>query len=523
MSKEARVGIFVLLGLLILTFFTFRVSKYGGVGKKGYTVTADFTTAAGLEPKSDVKMAGVPIGKVEEIKLNDGIGARLVMRINDGVRIPRDSMASIQSQGMLGEKYVEIFPGQAKDQYLAPGGTLAKTQSPQNLDELVRKVSAIGDDIKRFTDSLAGTFGTPEGKQALNDILTNIRETSVALRTIVSGNQDRLNAIVANVEKVSADLKDVTAANKDNLRETIANLRAFSETLKEQTPEIARKINEAADKMGRMADKAGTMADNANLILVDNREGIRDSIASFKSASAKLDNTLASAGAVMAKIERGEGTLGKLVSDNSVAGSLTDTLDGINRLVRKGDSLKTFIDYRLEYRGQSSDYKHYVDVRLQPTADKYYLVGIADDPKGKLRSLDTTDVVTGTGGSSTTRTVEDQYENKLLFSALIAKRFSGLTLKGGVIESTGGVAADYQVIPDRLTVAAEAFNFSRKNDRPHLKAYANYDIVKNLFVTGGVDDIASKDSKLRTLFMGFGIKFADDDLKTLLGAIPIKP
>lgn len=518
MSKEARVGIFVLLGLLILTYFTFRISKWGGIGENGYTVTVDFDTAAGLEPKSDVKMAGVPIGKVDEIRLV-GTNARLVLRIDDGIRIPKDSVASIQSQGMLGEKYVEIYPGKALDQMLADGGRIDNTMASPNLDELLRKVGLIGDDIKRFTDTLATTFGTPEGKLAMQDILENVRETSVALRSIVAGNEEKLNRIVANVEKVSADLKEVTSANKENLRETIANLRAFSETLKEQTPELARKINEAAGKMGSMADKAGALADNANVVLAENREGIRDSIASFKAASSKLDNTLASAGQVMARIERGEGTLGKLVNDNSVAGSLSDTLDGINKLVRKGDSLKTFIDYRLEYRGESSDYKHYVDVRLQPTADKYYLLGIADDPKGRLFSSD----VTTTTGGTTVNAVEDRYENKLLFTALIAKRFSGLTLKGGVIESTGGIAADYQLVPDRLTFSGEAFNFSRKGDRPHLKAYANYDIVKNLFVTGGIDDFVSKERKLRTLFMGFGIKFADDDLKTLLGAIPIKP
>jgi phospholipid/cholesterol/gamma-HCH transport system substrate-binding protein len=521
MSKEARVGIFVLAGLLILTFFTFRVSKYGGVGSKGYTVTVDFETVAGLEPKADVKMAGVPIGKVEEIQLV-GTKARLVLRINEGILIPRDSVASIAAQGMLGEKYVEIFPGKDTARVLASGGRIDNVVTSPSLDDLLRKVAAIGDDVKRFSESLAGTFGTAEGKQSLREILTNVRDVSASLRTIVSGNQERLNRIIANVERVSADLSEVTAANKENLRETIANLREFSETLKEQTPELARKINDAADRMARMADKAGAMADNATVILAENREGIRDSISSFKAASAKLDNTLGSAGQVMAKIERGEGTLGKLVSDNSVAGSLSDTLDGINKLVRKGDSLKTFIDYRLEYRARSSDYKHYVDVRLQPTADKYYLVGVVDDPKGKLRSLDTTTVVDGTTTSST-HSVEDQYENKLLFSALIAKRFSGLTLKGGVFESTGGVGLDYQLVPDRLTVAGEAFNFGRKNDRPHLKAYANYDIVRSLFVTGGVDDFASKDSRLRTLFMGFGIKFADDDIKTLLGAIPIKP
>ena len=83
MSREARVGIFVLLGLIVLTFFTFRVSKWGLIAEKGYRLTVDFDTAAGLEPKSDVKMAGVPIGKVEEIELV-GNRARLVLRIHTG-------------------------------------------------------------------------------------------------------------------------------------------------------------------------------------------------------------------------------------------------------------------------------------------------------------------------------------------------------------------------------------------------------------------------------------------------------
>jgi hypothetical protein len=56
-----------------------------------------------------------------------------------------------------------------------------------------------------------------------------------------------------------------------------------------------------------------------------------------------------------------------------------------------------------------------------------------------------------------------------------------------------------------------------------LKLYGNYDIVKNLFVTGGVDDVLATEDNLRTLFFGFGIKFADEDLKTVLGAVPIRP
>ena len=86
MSKEAKVGIFVLVGIVTLTFFTFRVSKMGGIGVKGYKLIVSFESAAGLEPKANVKMAGVPVGKVEAIEL-EGNHARLVLQSPAGQRV----------------------------------------------------------------------------------------------------------------------------------------------------------------------------------------------------------------------------------------------------------------------------------------------------------------------------------------------------------------------------------------------------------------------------------------------------
>ncbi len=505
MSREAKVGIFVVVGLVILIYFTFRVSKWGGIGEKGYKLTVDFESAAGLEPKANVKMAGVPVGKVEEIRLV-GNRARLVLRIDEGVRIPIDSVASIQTQGLLGEKYVEIYPGSRTEQVLPPGGRIANTQPPLNLDELVRKLSMIADDVKRFTDSLAGSFGTEEGKQALAEILRNVRDASSVLAKVTTGNEDRLNRILANIDALSAELKEISSTNKEDLRATIANLRAFSQTLKEETPGLARNLED--------------MGKQVSTVFGENRENIRESITSLKSASAKLDNTLDAAEKVMAKIERGEGTLGMLLNDNTAHTSLTDTLEGINKFVRKSESLKTYLDYKLEYQTEPSEFKHYVNLRLQPSADKYYLLGVVDDPRGRF---DTTTTTTTTDGVTTT-TESDSFTNKLKFSAQVAKKFSGLTLRGGVIESTGGVGAEYEVIRDRLTVGLDAYDFARKKGQPpHLKAFGNYDIVKNLFVTGGVDDILNDENSLRTFFLGFGIKFEDEDLKTLIGAVPIRP
>jgi phospholipid/cholesterol/gamma-HCH transport system substrate-binding protein len=505
MSREAKVGIFVVLGILVLTFFTFRVSKLGGVAGKGYKLTVDFENAGGLEPKANVKMAGVPIGKVEEIQLV-GNRARLVLRIDKDVHIPVDSVASIQTQGLLGEKYVEISPGKRTDQMLPSGGRIANTQPPMNLDEIVRKVSLIADDVKRFTDSLAGTFGTEEGRQALAEILQNVREASLVLRNVAGANEERLNRILVNVDRLSGDLKDIASANKEDVRATIANLREFSRTLKEQTPGLAANLEKMGEQVGGMVE--------------ENRENLKEAIANFKVASARLDNTLTSAEQVMGRIEKGEGTFGRLLSDNTIIGNLSDAVEGISRYVRRGENLKTFIDYRLEYQTSPSEFKHYVNVRLQPAADKYYLLGIVDDPRGKLDVTDTTTTVDGVTTTSHTET----FANDLKFSALIAKRFSGLTVKGGVLESTGGIGADYELIKDRLTVGLDAFDFGKKRgQRPHLKAYGNYDIVKNLFITGGVDDILNEENNLRTFFLGFGIKFADEDLKTLFGAVPIRP
>ncbi len=505
MSREAKVGIFVLLGLVILTYFTFRVSKWGGIGEKGYRITVDFETAAGLEPKANVKMAGVPIGKVEEIQLV-GNRARLVLRIDEGVRIPLDSVASIQTQGLLGEKYVEILPGKETARMLPPGGRVANTIPPTNLDEIVRKVSQISDDLKKFTQSLSETFGTEEGKKALKEVLANVQETTAALKTVVVANEERMNRILANVDVLSGDLKEIAAANKENLRETIANIRDFSETLKKEAPGLAKKLEE--------------MSERVSTVVGENRENLRESIANLKTASAKLDNTLDSAQKVLARIERGEGTLGKLVSDNTVADSITQTLDGINRYVRKTESLKTYLDYHLEYQTRPSEFKHYVNLRLQPAADKYYLLGVVDDPRGRFDSTTTTTTV---DGSPPVVTTSESFTNKLKFNAIVAKRFSGLTIRGGVLESTGGVGLDYGFLKDRLTVGVDAFDFTRKDAKAHLKVYGNYDIVKNLYITGGVDDILNNKQDFRTFFLGFGIKFADEDLKTLLGAVPIRP
>jgi phospholipid/cholesterol/gamma-HCH transport system substrate-binding protein len=145
-SLEIGTGLFVLLGFAALAFLTTQLPgtslKLGG-GPAGYAVTADFDNVGDLKAGSPVTMAGVTIGRVESIRVNQQkFKAEVVMRIeNQYSQIPDDSDASIQTAGLLGGKYIGIGPG-GSETFLAEGGQIEFTQSAIVLESLVNKFFA---------------------------------------------------------------------------------------------------------------------------------------------------------------------------------------------------------------------------------------------------------------------------------------------------------------------------------------------------------------------------------------------
>ncbi len=472
LSREAKVGIFVMGGIIILSYFTLKVGKVR-VGGPGYLIHATFNNVSGLEKDAAVKMAGVPVGRVESLALLKG-KARVLLAIDRGVKIPRDSAISIASEGFLGDKLVSIIPGKEQTHFLAPGSEISKSISGANIDDLVKKVTLIADNVKDITESLSQVFGKEEGRKSLKEIVGNLREASSAFKEIMVTNEGALNRIIGRIDKLTSDLGEVAGEGKSDMKAILANLKELTESLKEEAPKIAK----------------------------------------------KLDNTLG-------KIERGEGTLGKLVTEEDAYQNLNSALAGINRYIKKTEAIQTYLDYRLEYLTDPSDYKHYASLRIKPTADKSYTIGVVDDPFGKEktnRTLVTTTQVTPPGSSTTVETISKENKDELKFNLLLGRRFGDFTIRGGVMESTGGLGVAYHTFSDTLKIHMDAYDFGRENNDPHLKIYGNYDIFKNLYFTAGVDDFLNDNNGLRTFFFGFGLSFRDDDLKTLLrSAPPVSP
>lgn len=134
---ELGVGLFLLVGFLCLGYLSFKLGDVKLWRTSDYDVLATFSNVAGLKNKAMVTMAGVTIGQVKDIQLNDG-RALLTLNIHKGVLIEEDAIASIKTMGIIGDKYVSISPG-ASDDYLKAGGTIRDTQPPLDLENLVSR------------------------------------------------------------------------------------------------------------------------------------------------------------------------------------------------------------------------------------------------------------------------------------------------------------------------------------------------------------------------------------------------
>jgi len=137
---DILVGIFVLAGLLCLGYLAINLGKLEVFGSGGYIVTADFPSVAGLKPGDPVEIAGVRIGRVEAIKLADD-RARLELRLQDGVKLQDDVIASVRARGLIGDKFVLITPG-ASEKIIPAGGKIRETDSPPDIPDLIGKFVA---------------------------------------------------------------------------------------------------------------------------------------------------------------------------------------------------------------------------------------------------------------------------------------------------------------------------------------------------------------------------------------------
>ena len=135
---ELAVGLFLLMGILALGYISVKMGKLEIIGGEGYTLFAKFQNSGGIDTGAAVEIAGVEVGKVKSVMLDDEYQSVAELFIKDGVRIQEDAIASIKTKGLIGEKYIKISPG-GSEKLLSQGGLIRETESAVDIEELISK------------------------------------------------------------------------------------------------------------------------------------------------------------------------------------------------------------------------------------------------------------------------------------------------------------------------------------------------------------------------------------------------
>jgi len=136
---EILVGIFILIGIITITFLALRMGDFGLLNNTQYIIKAEFTSASGLKKGAHVEMAGVSVGKVKNIIFNpETYLAEVFIAIENNIKVPEDSTASIRTAGIIGDKFLKISAG-GSETIIEKNMSIVETEPSINLEELISK------------------------------------------------------------------------------------------------------------------------------------------------------------------------------------------------------------------------------------------------------------------------------------------------------------------------------------------------------------------------------------------------
>jgi len=519
-KTETLVGLFILGAIGIFFYLSFTIGSFRVDRDNFHSYKAYFSDTAGLEIKDPVKIAGVDVGKVVDIKLQDAGRAMVVFLVNKKNKLAKNAVALVRQESLLGNKFLEIDPGDSSTGYLIPGSALSlPSQAPASVSDLLNKFNDIASNLKSVVSVFKDVFASNEGAQNLKDVLKGfakasdtISNFSGVLERVLTKNEQNMNGMLEDFKVFAQNLRQDGPSITSDLRDSASQLRT----------NVLPSISSGMENFGNASKRVGETFETLDDTAVQARE-------SFKEF-----------GQVAEKINTGKGLVGKIINEDETYNDFKKTMKGLRDYTSKMHSLDILVDMHSETMFKDWKNKAYFELRFRPEEDYFYNLQIIGADKGSVkRQVIDTVRYDRNGNILNAPTVSDLYKrpdsmqvttqtkNDILFGLQFGKRFNRLAFRIGLFESTFGAGVDYYVPlnTDKLhwISSLEAFDFkgvNRMNDnRPHIKWLNRFYFMKHLYTAFGVDDVISKNSA--SPFLGAGIRFGDKDLKYFLSSVPI--
>ena len=475
-SQAAKIGLFVVItaGAGYLVYNTIhRSTGKGG----GYVVHAYIKDASGLAKHSRVTIAGIPVGSIEDIRLEEG-RARVDVRVNGDVTLWHDARLGIRSASLLGENVIVLTQGVGEPPK-KDGDEIETLEDAVSVEDIKAQVARIADLVEKVAQQLANSVGSEEGGQNMKAILQNLADATEAINLTVRENREIVHETLQNIDRM-------TQRGAPELQQILVNVRTITEDVKQ------------------MLGQGGAGEGGGEL---------RQTIERVNRASEKLESALGHIDNVAGRIDRGEGTVGRLTKDEALINEVQGVAEGVNDYVDSLRRLQAIVGLRSDYNFLANTIKSYVELRLQPREDKYYVIELINDPRG-LTTFTQTDVdTTNPNDPAHYRTVTTTTQSAFRFSLQFARRIGPFTGRFGIKESTGGIGLDTHLLSNRFEIVQDLFGFGEEI-RPRYRLWLGYEFIHRLWLIGGADHIFL--ANRRDYFLGLQLRFTDEDLKTIL-------
>lgn len=487
-TTELKVGAFTLtaVALTVAGYLYF----WDGLRKdeSAYRVSLRVPSADGIWPGTPVRIAGVDVGSVEAVEV-DGNLAKLSLAIRSAYPVPADSVATLKSAGMLGDRYVSLELGRAEVP-LAEGARIDLGEQPGNLDVITRQVEDVSGDVKAIT-------------AVLREMIEDRR------------NQEHVEATLANVDALTGQLRAIATENRQEIAEIVAAI-------------------------GRLTDNLDGMSEDA-------AADLDEELAALKSATDKLDASLADVKSITTKIDEGQGTLGALVNDRETIDALNDTIDNANAVVESFSGLHAEVYYlgRLYGGTQPDDDAFFygnpiaparsegdafgwagsntLGMELHPQKDFWWVFEINDYPQGVISAEEHYYPEQNVHYTEWVRDLDYR------FTFQMAKRWYDVSFRLGVKESGGGIGMTGYLLRDRLQLNADVFDFTfgpypavADSGLPNVRLGARVEPLHHVWAEVGSEQLLlGARYGYVTGYIGAGFHFSDDDIKLLFATLPL--
>ncbi|MBN1273705.1 MAG: MCE family protein [Candidatus Aminicenantes bacterium] len=433
MKREMKIGIFMGMVLLVMAVLIIIIGDMSSLFKKrGYPLYVLFDSAAGLEKSAMVRMAGVRIGTVDGIRLH-GMQAQAILRINQDVHIRKKSQATLAALGLLGEKYIEILPGDGEGFYQA--GDYLEGISAVSFDQLGTLLLSIGSEIQEAGKAVKELIGEEGGQE-------NFRNT------------------LDNLSTFTADLKDFFARNRQELTTGIKD-----------SSEVIAKLE---DRLDDLSDSLDRLMESVRQVIDENRENVKTNLENIKELISQTEKALNLLNDSLKKINRGEGTLGKLIHEEDLHEKAESAVNNVSRLAAPVASMRFLTDFRMDYLADSGKLKGFLNLEFW-WGDKGFLLA---------------------------QIVQDPGEEDFDYSLQGGYRWGSVAPRAGIFESYIGVGLDIYFLEDRFRFSVDGYDFNRK-PRPQFRLTTRFNATKHIYLFLGLENFTLAPD--REFFFGLGL------------------